>query len=89
MFAVSRHGDLPVGPLAGQVDADTCNNGWPVLQAEGGEVQTAGEDETQKNNRCTSEQRGGGGVPLMNMVHSKTQKSNEMPLKALLSIIES
>lgn len=30
------------------MDADARNNGGPVLQAEGGEVQTAGEDKKHK-----------------------------------------
>lgn len=47
VFPICGHGDLPVGPLTGQVDADACNNGGPVLQAEGGEVQTARHDTTR------------------------------------------
>lgn len=45
VLAVGRHGDLPVGPLAGQVDTDAGNHGGPILQAECGEVQTVGKDD--------------------------------------------
>lgn len=41
VFAISRNGDLPVGPFAGEMDANAGYNGWTVLQAEGGQVQTA------------------------------------------------
>lgn len=50
MFAVCGHGDLPVGPLTCQVDADTCDNCGPVLQAEGGEVQTGEGDKKHRRN---------------------------------------
>lgn len=62
VFTVRGHGDLPVGPLAGQVDADARDHRGPVLQAEGGEVQTArgrcvcggcGGDNKQKENDTT------------------------------------
>lgn len=48
MFAIRGHGDLPVGPLAGQVDADARDDRGPVLQAEGGEVQTVGADKKKR-----------------------------------------
>lgn len=54
MFAICRHGDLPVGPLTGQVDADARDDCGPVLQAEGGEVQTAGGDKKQMEKIQTS-----------------------------------
>ena len=41
MFAVCGDRDLPVGPLAGQVDAHAGYDCGLVLQAEGGEVQAA------------------------------------------------
>lgn len=41
VLAVGGHWDLPVGPLAGQVDADAGHDGGAVLQAEGGEVEAA------------------------------------------------
>lgn len=41
MLSISGNWDLPVGPFASQVNADTGDDRGLVLQAEGGEVQTA------------------------------------------------
>jgi len=41
VLSISGNGDLPVGPLASQVNANTGDDCGLVLQAEGGEVQTA------------------------------------------------
>jgi len=48
VFAIRRHGDLPVGPFAGKVDAHTGHNRRTVLQAERGQVQTTWQDTSQK-----------------------------------------
>lgn len=48
MFAISGHRDLPVRPLACQVNADTGNDCGLVLQTEGGEVEAAWKVDGQK-----------------------------------------
>lgn len=55
VFPICGHGDLPVGPLTGQVDADAGDDRGPVLQAEGGEVQTAGGDDTRGKDPAVSQ----------------------------------
>lgn len=40
MFPISGNWNLPVGPLAGQMYAHTCDHCGLVLEAEGSEVQT-------------------------------------------------
>ena len=49
VFAICGHRDFPVGPFTGQVDADACDDCGPILQAKGGEVQTADGDKKQKD----------------------------------------
>lgn len=46
MLAISGHRDLPVGPFAGKMDANTGHDGGAVLQAEGGQVQTGTRGDT-------------------------------------------
>lgn len=49
VLSVCRYRDLPVGPLAGEMDAHTGHNGRTVLQAKRGQVQTARQDVSQKS----------------------------------------
>lgn len=42
VLGVGGDGDLPVGPLAGQVDADAGHHLGTVLETEGGEVEAVG-----------------------------------------------
>lgn len=42
MLPVSGHGDLPVGPLTGQVYADAGDDCGAVQEAEGGQVEAVG-----------------------------------------------
>lgn len=51
VFPIRGNRNLPVGPLTGQVDTHTGNNCGPVLQAEGGEVQTAEDIEKQRREK--------------------------------------
>lgn len=51
MFPIWRDRNLPVGPLAGQMNADTCHHCGFVLQTEGSQVQTARETTAQKTQR--------------------------------------
>jgi len=46
-FALSRDGDLVLGPLAGEVDADAGDDCGRVAQAHGGQVQRVGRHEVR------------------------------------------
>ena len=56
MLAVGGDGDLPVGPLAGQVDAHTGHHLGAVLQAEGGEVEAAGRRDEEEKKKTEEEE---------------------------------
>lgn len=51
VFPICGNRNLPVGPLTGQMDTHTGNNCGPVLQAEGGEVQTAEDIQKQRGGK--------------------------------------
>lgn len=57
VLAVRGHGDLPVGPLAGEMDAYAGHNGRTILQAERGQVQTTWQDTSQKATKNRNRRR--------------------------------